>query len=142
MISVLVWHRGACGAPELTTDGAMQDAVLNRATGGSFLPRGETNSDMLRNVGATGIPSNPQSEPARGVQFIAQKDGDTIPEGYKYAVDDHTEQDPSGRTYPRPEREDVDLSTPPKSTEAGVRGGLDMAKNRLNTRRNLTRNSN
>lgn len=134
--------RHALHAAGIILDVVVQEAGTSRAGECSLRSRGDTNVERSRPSVAPGPSPIPQLSTARTPQLIALKDGDPIPEGYTYVVDGRADPVPTGRTQVRAGCDTVDLSTPPKATETIAGEGPDSSKNKLNARRNLTRNNN
>jgi hypothetical protein len=127
-------------AVPLTAAGIVQEAGTSRG-GGALRKSSEHNTVETFRSGREPLrPTNPSPRTARSPQLIALKDGDPIPEGYKYVVAEQTESVPTGRTQLRTPSETVELTTPPKP--AAPTGGekTDDAKAKQRARRNMTRN--
>lgn len=108
----------------------------------SLKTRGETSVERSRAGVAPGPPPIQQPRATRTPQLIALKDGDPIPAGYTYVVEERTEHVPTSGTEVRAPCVTVDLSTPPKAPQTAVGDGPDTEKSKSNARRNLTRNTN
>jgi hypothetical protein len=127
------------GGP-LIADNRLQEAGTSR--GGSALQAASEHTTLERSPSGRD-PSrltNPSPRTTRSPQLIALKDGDPIPEGYKYVVAEQTESVPAGKSQFRTSKETVDLTLPPKP--AAPTGGekTDDAKAKQRARRNMTRN--
>ena len=121
---------------------SIREAGTSSAGGTHITARGDTDVAKLRTGIATGRPVIPQSKATSTSQLIVLKDGEPIPEGYKYVVVERAENAASGRQQSRGPTDIVDLSTPPKSTAPSIEKGVDTGKSKAATKRNLTRNSN
>lgn len=122
--------------------GTVQDPGTSRAAGGFKVPREDSSAARWRTGSAAGRPPYPQPGTTRTSQPIVLKDGDPIPPGYTYMPRDRADPPPTARTQLRSACDTVDLSTPPKATEAAAGGGPDRTRSKANARRNLTRNLN
>jgi hypothetical protein len=124
----------------------VQEAGTSRGGGGSGKPSGAPNVERSRTSSGTFLSPHPGPSTSRTPSIIVLKDGDPIPEGYKYVVQGPTETVPSGRSTLRNVTETVDLTTPPKAVvategEEGDASKLDSKKKR-NLRRNACRKAN
>jgi hypothetical protein len=124
----------------LTVAGSLQETGTSRGGGALQKSREYINVEGSRSGRSPLRPTDPSPRTTRSPQMIALKDGDPIPEGYKYVVAEVPESVPTGRTQFRGTSETVDLTTPPKA--AAPTGGekTDDAKAKERARQNLTRN--
>ena len=133
---------GACAPPILTKEGAMQEAGSSRAAAPIVETRRDADVGRAFTNSASGRPPNQQTNTTRPSNLIVIKDGDPIPEGYKYVVEGRQETVPSPIKELRITGDTVDLNTPPRATEAVGGEAADAARRKSNARRNLTRNTN
>ena len=120
----------------------MQEAGTSRAAGAISETHGDPENERTRTVTGCGRPPIPQSKSPRTQQLIVTRDGDPIPEGYKYVVDWRDDTVPSARIDARISSGTVDLTTPPRATEGAGGERPNAGKTKSNARRNLTRNTN
>ena len=120
----------------------VQEAGTSRAGEGYMKKRGETSVERPRAGVAPGPAPIPQPRTTRTPQLIALKDGDPIPIGYTYVVEETTEHVPNAGIEVRGTIATVDLSTPPRAPQTAGDEGPDTEKSRSKARRNLTRNNN
>lgn len=98
--------------------------------------------ERSRADGTTGRPPVQPASNLRTQHVIVLKDGDPIPEGYKYVVAEGDETVPSGRTQLRGSGDIAPPTTRPKATVEDAVEGADEAKKKRNAKRNLIRNNN
>lgn len=127
---------------ELTTIATLQAANTSRARGGPSNPQVQPDVDNSITCNVPDKPPTPQANTARASSVILLKDGEPIPEGYRYMVHEGSAGGPSAATGIRTPRDAVAVRTPPKAGELLPGVDPDSAKSRTAARRNLARNMN
>lgn len=125
----------------LTSIGTLQVATTSKAATGPCTPHGaHVRTSMSRN--APSEPGSPQGKQPTNPQFIALKDGDAIPDGYRYVVREVAVAVTGTPIQMQSACATVNLCTPPKTAQPSAGDIMDSAKKRTTAKRNLTRNMN
>ena len=106
------------------------------------MPHAVTGAEQTRTGSIPGRIPTPQAMPPKTSQLIALKDGDPIPEGYAYVVESRGVPAANDINQQLAAGDTVDLSTPPRATDARGGEAADTAKSRSAAKKNLTKNTN
>jgi hypothetical protein len=135
-------RRGAYAVPTLTLGEMLQEAGSSRGVARALPPQGEAEAGRAYTPSGNGRPTNTPSKTTNTHSRIVLKDGEPIPEGYKYVVEGQVDAGANARTALRSAPKTVDLRTPPKLKEPDAGEAAEAAKNLAKDKRNMTRNTN
>ena len=127
---------------ELNTVATLQAASTSRGRGVSSNPHGQSSVANPLTCSVPERPPMPQARNTRTSQVIAIKDGDPVPEGYRYLVPDRAAFGPPSHTEIRSPVELTEFRTPSKTGEQLPVDDPASVKSRTAARRNLTRSKN
>lgn len=114
-------------------------ASSSRVGGGPSTPQLRPPAEAPRSWNAHSSPSTPQGGSQRRPQLLVLKDGEAIPPGYSYVVQEGCDITQANHRQSHQAREDVDLSTPPAAASPNPHDVTDNTKSIASAKRNLAK---